>query len=343
MKKLILWLIVLMVLIAFVWTIYNYYNIIFGANINLNNKQDTIIFIPTGSDFEKVCEILSTQAGLISVADFRFVSKHKGFVNSVKPGRYRIKNNISNNALINLLRSGSQEPVRLTFNNVRTKTDLANRIANQLEFSSDTLLALLNDESVAKSYGFTVDEFAVMFLPNTYYIYWNITPENFIERMHTEYKQFWTEEKINKAIKANLTPVEVSILASIVISETNKREEMSKIAGVYINRLSAGMKLEADPTVKFAIKDFELQRILFKHLEYDSPYNTYLHKGLPPGPIYIPDAISIHAVLNYEKHDYFYMCARDDFSGYHVFAKTHFEHSINARKLHNALNKAKIK
>jgi UPF0755 protein len=341
--KTILWLVFFLVVVGLGLAANKFYAVFFKPNIELKEKESVVVFIPTGTDFEGVCKILSTDAGLISESDFRNTAQQKGYTDNVKAGRYRIQNNMSNNALVNMLRAGNQEPIKLVFNNVRTKKDLAEKIGSQLEFSSDSLLALLNSDSVAKSYGFAVHEFAVMFIPNTYEVFWNISPESFLDRMKKEYDAFWNDERVEKAVAANMTPIEVSILASIVISETIKKDEMPKVAGLYINRLNRGMRLEADPTVKFAIGDFELKRILFRHLEFDSPYNTYKNHGLPPGPIYVPDITSIDAVLNYEKHEYIFMCAKDDFSGYHAFAKTNAQHEQNARKYHAALNKAKIR
>ncbi len=342
-KKLILWLILIAVFIGMLYTFNKYYGVFFRKNIDLGDKESVIVFIPTGSDFDDVCRILSKEAGLISEDHFRTTARQKGYIVNVKPGRYRIYNKMSNNSLVNKLRSGNQEPVQLVINNVRTMEDLAAKVSSQLEFAADSLLALLKNDSISKHYGFTLNEFPAMFIPNTYEVFWNISPEQFIERMNKEYNKFWTEERKNKAAAANLTPIEVSILASIVISETVKKDEMPRIAGLYINRLNRGMYLEADPTVKFALGDFELKRILFRHLEYDSPYNTYKNPGLPPGPIYFADASVLDAVLNYEKHDYIFMCAKEDFSGYHNFARTNAEHERNAARYHNALNQQKRK
>lgn len=338
----ILWGILLLTLFLIIFAVNRFYGVFFRPNIDLVNKENIIIYIPTGSDFDDVCRILGEE-GLQSAESFRFTAKQKNYTENIKPGRYKLENKMSNNALVNMLRAGNQDPVHLVFNNVRTKEDLAAKIEKQLEFSADSLLRLLNNDSIAKSYGFTVEEFTSMFLPNTYQVLWNISPEKFLDRMKKEYDSFWNEQRILKASEMNMTPVQVSILASVVISETVKKDEMSKVAGVYVNRLNRGMKLEADPTVKFAIGDFELKRILFRHLEFDSPYNTYKYRGLPPGPIYLPDGHAIDAVLNYEKHDYIFMCAKDDFSGYHAFAKTNAEHERNAAKYHQALNRAGIR
>lgn len=339
----ILWGVVLLILVALTWAVWSFYGTFFLSNIDLGEKKSVVVFIPTGSDFEDVCQILTEKGGLKSTEGFRYTAKRKGYIDNVKPGRYRIKNHMSNNALVNMLRSGNQEPVMLVFNNVRTIDEMAIKVANHVEFKADSLLRLLQNDSIAASYGFTPDEFGVMFIPDSYEVFWNISPEKFLERMKSEFDKFWNDDRLEKAAQMNLTPAEVSILASIVISETVKRDEMPTIAGVYYNRLQRGMKLEADPTVKFALGNFELKRILFRHLEVDSPYNTYKYAGLPPGPIYLPDRTAIDAVLNYEKHDYIFMCAKADFSGYHAFAKTNAEHERNARQYQHALNEKKIR
>ena len=201
---------------------------------------------------------------------------------------------------------------------------------------------LLTEKSILQEYNFTKQTLPALFIPNTYQVYWNISSKEFLNRMFKEYKRFWTEERQNKAKAIGLTPIEVSILASIVEEETNNKSEKPMVAGLYINRLKKGMPLQADPTVKFAWQDFTLRRITNKHLTIDSPYNTYKIIGLPPGPIRIPSPEGIDAVLNYSKHNYLYMCAKEDFSGTHNFASTLSEHNRNARKYWDALNKRKI-
>jgi UPF0755 protein len=201
---------------------------------------------------------------------------------------------------------------------------------------------LLTEKSILQEYNFTKQTLPALFIPNTYQVYWNISAKDFLNRMFKEYKRFWTEERQNKAKAIGLTPIEVSILASIVEEETNNKSEKPMVAGLYINRLKKGMPLQADPTVKFAWQDFTLRRITNKHLTIDSPYNTYKIIGLPPGPIRIPSPEGIDAVLNYSKHNYLYMCAKEDFSGTHNFASTLSEHNRNARKYWDALNKRKI-
>ncbi len=321
---------------------YTYYNRIYKQNVNIN-LQDEFIYIPTGSTFDDVVSILQKEQILIDVASFEWLAEIKKYKDKVKPGRYRIRKGMNNNELINLLRSGKQEPIKLSIRGFRNYQYLAGYVGKRLETDSIDVADLLEDEMMAKKYGFNRSTFVSIVIPNTYEFFWNTTAEEFIERMAKEYKEFWTDDRKNKASSLGLSQSEVSILASIVQCETNKVDEMSDIAGVYINRLRKGMLLQADPTVIYAIGDFSIQRLTHKHLQYDSPYNTYLYAGLPPGPICIPYPYTIDAVLNYSKHNFLYFCARDDFSGYHVFARTHDEHMKNARKYQKKLNELKIK
>ena len=265
------------------------------------------------------------------------------YPNRVKAGKYRLEPDMNNRTLINKLGGGIQEPVKLRFENIRLKENFAAHLAQQLEPDSIAFINLLNDESLAASYGFDTANFFSMFVPNTYEFYWNTSAERFIERMQQEYEKFWNEQRREKAAGLNLSLQEVSTLASIVKGEALHVDEMPTIAGLYINRLRKGMLLQADPTVIFANNDFTIRRVLYRHLRTDSPYNTYLYRGLPPGPIMMPSIASIDAVLNHQQHNYIYMCAKDDFSGYHNFAVTQAEHSINARKFQQALNERNIK
>jgi len=249
---------------------------------------------------------------------------------------------MNNNELINMLRSGNQAPVNIVLHNIRTKPELASVVQEKLEADSLAVIRLLNNSSYLEDYGLDTETVRAIFIPNTYEFYWNTSAKQFFERMYQEYQKFWTEKKIEKAKKIDLSRLEVITLASIVEEETIKNDERPTIAGVYMNRLRKGMPLQADPTVRYALQDFTIKRILKKHLVIDSPYNTYKNKGLPPGPINMPSIPSINAVLHYEKHDYLFFCAKDDFSGYHAFAKTHAEHVRNARKYQKALNKRKI-
>ena len=321
---------------------YSYYKKIYYPNIKTTNSK-IYLYIPTGSNFNDLLKILSENGILSDVSSFEWLAEQKNYTNHIKPGKYKLNNNMSNNELINLLRAGKQEPVNVVIRGFRTKEELAQKIGNNLEADSCSVMDLLNSNSFSNEYGFNKENILVLFIPNTYEFYWNTSAEDFFSRMAKEYKTFWTNERQQQANDARMTQTEVSILASIVQQETYKADEMPVIAGVYVNRLHKGIRLQADPTVIFAVGDYTIRRVLKKHLEYDSPYNTYLHEGLPPGPICIPWQKSIDAVLNYKKHPYIYFCAKEDFSGYHNFAKTGAEHQKNAAKYQNALNKRNIK
>jgi UPF0755 protein len=318
------------------------YKEIFGSNIHTSDKKELYLYIPTGSDYEDVVALLESQNLISNRKTFDWAASKKKYPKNIHPGRYRIRNNMSNNQLLNMLRSGLQEPVDLIINMARTPQELAGRIAEQIEANRDELLNLMRDETFLKQYGFDRYTILGMFLPNTYEFWWNTSAENFFKRMYKEYDKFWNRERTGRAKEINFTPNEVITLASIIINETNKEDEYRRIAGVYINRLNQGIRLQADPTIKYALGDFERQRILKTDTYVDSPYNTYLHAGLPPGPIAIPVIKAIDAVLQYEKHDYIYFCAREDFSGYHNFARTLDQHNKNARSYQKALNRRKI-
>jgi UPF0755 protein len=244
--------------------------------------------------------------------------------------------------LVNKLRNGSQDAINFTFNNLRTINQLAGRAAFYLEADSLTFLNYLNNPEVISKYGFTKNQFPALFIPNTYKMNWTTKPEKFVARMATEFKGFWTEERKAKAKAIGLSQSEVATLASIVESETIKNDEKPVVAGVYINRIKKGMPLQADPTLVFALGDFTIKRVTNEDKKIESPYNTYKYKGLPPGPIRLPEISSLKAVLNYKKHGYIYFCAKEDFSGYHNFTASYRQHRKNAKRYHNALNARKI-
>ena len=309
---------------------------------NTSTKGNYSIYIYSNDDFETIKDKLYSDSVIINQKSFEWVAKKLEYPQFIKSGHYVIKNGMSNRHLLNMLRSGSQTPVKFTFNNIRTIEQLAARIDEQLEIDSLSILKAVKENATLKEMGFNNNNYASLFIPNTYELYWNINAVDFVKKMINEYNKFWNEERINKAKNLNMTPIEASILASIVDKETSKTSEMPRIAGVYINRLNKKWLLQADPTLVFAIGDFEIKRVLDVHKEIDSPYNTYKHIGLPPGPICIPSIAAIDAVLNAEKHKYFYFCAKSDMSGYHAFAKNLKEHNINAEKYRKALNKKNI-
>ena len=324
--------------------VYELYSRVYIPNIIFTeDTKEKYIYIPTSSDFTKVVEVLSENGLLINSNSFEWLAKQKKYTNNIKPGRYKIDRALNNNELINLLRSGRQTPIKVTFNNLRTKEQLAGRIANQIEADSFSILSYITDTVFQQKLGLNNNNIACLFIPNTYEFYWNTSAEQFVNRMLKEYKLFWDTTRKAKADKIKLNYYEVATLASIVEKEQNiKRDERPEIAGLYLNRIKKKMKLESDPTLIFALGNFTIKRVLNKDKKVDSPFNTYKHRGLPPGPICIPSINSIDAVLNASDHKYIFMCAKEDFSGYHNFAKTYAKHLINARKYQKALNKRKI-
>lgn len=318
-----------------------FYQVFFTPNV-LVKAEKIKLKIPTGATFQTVLDSLTAIKALTDPLSFGFVAKLSGYQERVKPGLYLVPPNLSNRDFIRLLDKGEQLPVKLTFHNARTRIDIAEKIALHVEVTADQLLKFMEDEASCASLGFSTETIPCMFLPNTYEVYWTYSAQKLMERMKKEYDRFWNEERLLKAKEKNLTPIEVSILASIVETESQKPDERPRIAGVYLNRLSRGIPLQADPTVVFAVGDFTIKRVLNEHLEVASPYNTYKVKGLPPGPIYIPSINAIESVLNAEKHSYIFFCAREDMSGYHAFAATSAEHGANAARYRRALNQLKI-
>ncbi len=318
---------------------YQVYTKIYEKNV----ESKGVVYIPTGADFDEFLDSLYASNLVADTAGFAQTAMLKGFNKKVYPGRYVLKSGMTNAQIVNKFQNGLQDPVKLTFNSIRTKEQFAGKVAKKIEADSSSIAELLNNEAYVSEFGFDTKNIISMFLPDSYEFYWNTSAKSFIKRMNKEYKKFWTEERLQKAKALNLTPQQVSVLASVVQAEQLQHpSERAKIAGLYINRLKKGMLLQSDPTLIFAIGDFSKKRVLNKDKEINSPYNTYKHVGLPPGPINMPDKSSIDAVLNYQKHDYIYMCAKDDFSGYHNFATNLTQHNINARKYQNALNKQKI-
>lgn len=320
---------------------YDYYQKIFRTNTSVE-QHDPYIYVSTGTDLNGLVKQLEEQNILLNVSSFLWVAEQKSFT-TPKAGKYKLKEGMNNNELVNLLRSGVQEPVKLTFNTIRTPTDLAGKVGKQLEADSVEILSILRSGEMARQYGFNEATFMTLFIPNTYEVYWDISAEEFVKRMAREYKVFWTEARKAKANSLNLSQSEVSILASLVQAEQSQnRDERPKVAGLYINRIKKKMKLQSDPTLIYAVGDFSIKRVLNKHMTMDSPYNTYMYAGLPPGPINLPEISSIDAVLNYEKHKFIYMCAKADFSGYHNFARSFSQHNAYAKAYRNELNRRRI-
>ena len=326
---------------------YKGYRLILSPNTSLQGASELYIHIPTGSSLQDVTNILSAEAGLIDKSTFHWVAQRKKY-RKVKAGRYKIRHGMNNNQLVNLLRSGRQEPVQVTFNNVETIEKLASKVAKQIEADSSDLVQVIKDPDFLSESGFNPLTVSALFLPNTYELYWNTSAEQFLRRMHKEYQRFWNEERKQKAGKLGFSPEEVATLASIVQKETAKEDEQPRVAGLYINRIRDGWKLQSDPTVIYGIKlglnkDTLIRRVLYSDLKYDSPFNTYLYKGLPPAPICIPSINAVDAILNYEKHTYYYMCASVKRPGYHNFARTSNQHARNKRIYTNWLREQGIR
>ena len=313
---------------------YQLYSYIFEPNISTPGS----IIIPLNATYEQVLDSLEKHDIVLDYNAFNWVAKRKNYAKLIKPGKYLLDKGLNTNEILNMLRSGNQQPVQVTFNNLRFIGELAGAVAKYIQPDSVELLKKFTDPATFEKFGFTEATFHCMFIPNTYEFYWTTTADQFLERMSMEYKRFWNDERRNKAIELGLTPEEVMTVASIVQEESNKKDEKPIIAGLYLNRIKRGMPLQADPTVKFALGNFHIKRVLNSHLAIDSPYNTYKYPGLPPGPINFPEISSIESVLNAAKTQYLYMCAREDFSGYHNFAKTLSAHNENARKYREALN-----
>ncbi len=328
-------------LVIMVLLVYKFYGRIYETNVSLDGEQE-IFYIPTGANFAYVVGLLEGDGIIDNPKSFRWVASKKGYGISINPGRYKIRNGASNNELVNMLRSGNQDPVMVVFNNVRTLDQVSGKVARYLECDSVEFAAYLTGSDLIEEYGFSRETFNSMFIPNTYEFFWTTTPEQFTERMSREYKDFWEGERDRKAKRMEMTRTEVITLASIVDEETMYNDENVTVAGLYMNRLERGIPLQADPTLMFAMGDFTVKRILNEDKKIESPYNTYKYKGLPPGPISIPSVSAIDGVLNYEKHNYIFMCAKADFSGNHAFARSLKEHNRNAKEYQRAMNKRRI-
>jgi UPF0755 protein len=318
---------------AAIWG-YRVYNDLFEKNV----EKSLTLYIPTGATFKQVVDSLKRHAYLRDISSFEWVAKQKHYLQNIRPGAYKLTVGLNNNKVVDLLKSGVQTPVKVTFNNIRFREELSARLANYLEPDSVAFLKVLSDDKIAGEYGLTHESFPMLIIPNTYEFFWNTTPEKFIERMKTEFDHFWNDQRKKKASDLGLTPLQVVTIASILQEETNKNDEKSRMAGVYINRVKKGWLLQADPTIKYAMGNFLIKRVLKEYLSVDSPYNTYKNAGLPPGPINFPDIVSVDAVLNAEQNNYMYFCAKEDFSGYHNFAVTLAEHNRNAARYQTALN-----
>ncbi len=308
----------------------------------LTNSDTVTLYLPTGITYEAVVDSLDAHGCIGNKTAFNTLARLRNYREHVKGGCYKLKPGMSLWSALTKLYYGNQDPIHLTINKHRTPESLCKYIGKKLELNGDTLLALLRTDSVCAAYGHTRQTIIGMFMQNTYDIYWNISAEKLLDRMHQESQHFWNDRRMRQCKKLNLSADEVITLASIVEEESNKNDEKADIASVYLNRIRKGMLLQADPTLKYAVGDFSLRRILNKHMEVESPYNTYKYPGLPPGPICIPGTASIDAVLKNKQTDYLYFCAKADFSGYHAFSKDLAGHNANAQAFHTEMNRRKI-
>ncbi len=317
---------------------------VFEQKINTGEKEEIYFYLKSNSSFDDLIDalvedkIVSNKAGFAWLADLRHL---KG---NIYPGRYSLKSGMTWTELVLYLRQGKIDEVQVTFNNVRTLKQLAKKVATQIEASEDDLLEQLTNEEVIEERGYAKETFLAVFIPNSYKMYWNASAKEFVDRMVKEHKRFWNKSRLKKAKALKLSPIEVSVLASIVQSEQNRfPEEWPIIAGLYLNRLKKGMKLQSDPTVIYAWGDFTIRRVWNKHLTINNPYNTYKFTGLPPGPIRVPASGVLDAVLDYKKHKYIFMCANPKIGGKHAFAVSLRQHNANAAIYRAFMRKKKIK
>lgn len=329
--------------ILLLYGVARFYYFVWTPNVDLGSRSSTILYIPSGSDFGKLLRIIRSQEILRNEKSFISVSLRKHYNLKVKAGKYRIRNRMTNNELVNLLRSGLQEPVKLSFQSARSPSDLAGRLGRQIEADSSDFMSLFRDKDYLRAFGISPDCIFVLFIPNTYEIYWNTSAKQLMDRMYKEMNLFWNAQRKTKLDSSGLSISEAMTLASIVEKETNAVSEKPDIAGVYMNRLKKKWPLQADPTIIYAWQDYSIKRVTNVHLKIKSRYNTYLNTGLPPGPICIPSVSSIDAVLNFRKHKYMYFCAKEDLSGTHNFAETLSQHLANAKKYQKALNEMNIR
>lgn len=340
MKKLLIAVVLLLLVVGGAWA-WKFWREIFGPGVRFADKEK-VGLLPTGVGFEQVLDSLSASGVITDERAFRWLAERKKYVGQVKPGRYVVPSGTSMNALVDKLRSGEQDPVRITFTNIKDLPHLAGRLATYIEADSLRILEAMRSPATAEKLGFNRAAIISLFLPDTYEVWWTVKPEELMDRFAKEYKRFWNAERTKAAQAIGLSPTEVSTLASIVQAETGKASDAPIIAGVYLNRLRIGMPLQADPTLKYALGMDSLNRLLTADLRVESPYNTYTHAGLPPGPINLPEPRFIDAVLHPQQSDYLYFCAREDLSGYSNFSRSYEQHLVNARRYQRALDQRGI-
>lgn len=313
------------------------YRTFFMSNIT---GDGSYLYIPHNSGYNQLSDSLEKSGSVKSMRCFKRAAGFEGLENEIKPGMYHLKPGMSNHQIIRIIKRGWQTPVRITLSgNIRNVEKLSSLLSRKIESDSTEILATLKDSTLTDSLGFNPLTFPSMFLPDTYEVYWTVTPKELLLRFKKEYDRFWNRERLEKAVNIGLSPIEVSTLASIVSEESNLKEEQPVIAGVYLNRLRKNIPLQADPTIKFILNDPSVKRILNRHLSINSPFNTYKHAGLPPGPIVIPQKSTIDAVLDYKKHNYIYFCAKPTLDGSHNFTATLAEHNKNARAYQRVISR----
>ncbi|RYD56436.1 MAG: endolytic transglycosylase MltG [Sphingobacteriales bacterium] len=330
--KILLWVLIIGLLVG----AFAAYKIIGPNTGNLSKGQ--YLYIRTGSTYEDVKKELEEGGYVGDMWSFNLLAEQADYPTKVKAGKYRINRGMSNYDMVRMLRNGRQEPVKLVINKLRTKDELVTFIGTRLEADSNALRSMLSDSSYLSEFGLNSNTAMCAFIPDTYEFFWNTNADKTFRKLYKYYQDFWTEDRKQKAKAQGLTEQQAIVVASIVDEETNKNDEKGNVASVYLNRNKKGMRLQADPTVKYAVGDFTIRRITGVHLQTNSPYNTYLYAGLPPGPICTPSKKSIDAVLNAPATDYIFFCAKEDFSGYHRFASNYEEHQKNARLYQQALN-----
>ncbi|MBQ4821198.1 endolytic transglycosylase MltG [Aquimarina sp. MMG016] len=323
---------------------YYVYQAVFSPNTKFETET-ALVYIPTNTNYDDLKKIITPF--IEDIYSFDRIAKRKGYIDNIKAGRFILKKGLNNNDIVNVLRS-KNTPVYVTFNNQERLENLAGRVAYQIEADSVSLIEAFKEEAFLEKNNFSLETALSMYVPNKYEFFWNTSATQFRDRMLKEYNRFWNDKRKSKAKTIGLTPIEVSTMAAIVQKETAKVDERPRVAGVYMNRHNNGWKLDADPTVIYALKkhkndwDTVIKRVLYKDLKLDSPYNTYMYSTLPPGPIAMPDITSIDAVLNYEKHEYYFFVANVENMGYHKFAKTMAQHNRNKKQYINWINKQGI-
>lgn len=328
-------------LAGLVWLGFYAFQRLSGRAVHLADEE-VVVYVDTTTTLQEIRNVLVFQANLKDTLAFDLLAARAELEQGLIPGRYVIRDGMSIRQLVNMFRAGLQRPLNLVIRPLRSLDDLCLFLGERLHPSPMAFRNALLNDSLLADLGLSEKQVLLMIIPNTYEVWWTTSADEFATRMAAEYQRFWNDDRSEKAADKGLNRAEAGILASIVQEETNKRDEMARIAGVYLNRLKRGMLLQADPTVKYAVGNPGLRRVLFKHLALDSPYNTYIYKGLPPGPLNMPEIFVIDAVLDAETHSYLFFCASPDLNGYHIFARTNAEHSRNANAYRRALNERRI-